>query len=279
MSKSLKLLCIIAGTFIVVLVLYSFYDRQFKLSNIQGDWPRAENPKTSEKELLVLREAVSQPYHYLDRGKQAYVFVSQDQRYVLKFFDNRCLRSGTLPFFFSISEKRCQKKLSRLFRGYQTARFDPEHSGLLFLQLAPDPLNQLHVSVTGRFGIKHEINLAEVPFALQEKAVPLRELINALLREGKVKEAKSRLHQIMDMYLEGYQKGIVDMDHNFMYNTGFVGEHPIRIDLGRLKQNDSIKDPTVYTQDLEKVFHKRLGEWLDRHFPKYRDEILQDIKS
>lgn len=27
------------------------------------------------------------------------------------------------------------------------------------------------------------------------------------------------------------QGGIVDLDHHFMYNTGFVGDRPLRIDL------------------------------------------------
>lgn len=279
MPRFLKLLCILAGTFAILWVAFSFYDRQFKLSNVQGKWPSVEHQQITEKQLSLLQGAVSQPFRYLDRGKQSYVFVSQDQQYVLKFFDNRCLRSGTLSFFFSISEKRCQKKLSRLFRGYQTAALDPEHGGLLFVQLASDDSYHLPISVTDRFGISHEIDLAEIPFALQEKATPLRKLITRLLNDGKVEEAKSRLHQIVDMYVNGYKKGIVDLDYNFMYNTGFVGERPIRIDLGRLKESEEIKDPKVFSKDLEKVFVKRLGKWLKRHFPKYRDEILRDMRT
>lgn len=269
-----------AGVLVIILIIFSFFDRQFKLSNVQGNWPLVESSQITDKQQLYLQQVFSQPFRYLDRGKQSFVFISQDQRYVLKFFDNRCLRSGMLPFLFSIKEKRCKKRLAQLFNGYQTtAALDPDHTGLLFLQLAPDPSYSLHINVIDRFGIRHEINLAEVPFVLQEKAVPLRELISSLLSEGNVAEAENRLHQLIEMYVDGYQRGIVDLDHNFMYNTGFVGDRPIRIDLGRLKTNEKIKDPETYRQDMEKVFVKRLDEWLERHFPKYRQEILQDTKA
>lgn len=275
----IKWLSLLIAVLALGLVAYSFVDRQFKLSNIQGNWPNIENIQKFSKPHFSLQEAASQPYRYLDRGKQSFVFLSQDERYVLKFFDNRCLRSGKIPFLISISKKRCKKKLDRLFKGYYTASvLDPEHGGLLFMQLMPDASHQLPIKVTDRFGMKHEINLAEIPFVMQLKATPLRELISSLLDEGKVDEAKKRLHQIFKMYLKGYQKGMMDMDHNFMYNTGFVGDQPIRIDLGRLKESKAYKDPKVYSVDLEKIFIKRLGDWLERHFPKYHDEILQDMK-
>lgn len=269
-----------SGILAITYIGFSFYDRQFKLANIQGTWPIAESSSIANEKQLLLQKVFSQPFQYLDRGKQSYVFISQDQRYVLKFFDNRCLRSGMLPFFFSIKEKQCAKKLSRLFRGYQTAiTMDMNQTGLLFVQLVPDKSYKLDVNVTDRFNIHHEINLAEVPFVLQEKAVQLRELITSLLNEGNVTEAESRLHQIIDMYVDGYKKGILDLDHNFMYNTGFVDDRPIRIDLGRLKISEKIKDPNVYQQDLNKVFIKRLDQWLKRHFPNYRQEILENIQK
>src|SRR5262245_62079366 len=85
-------------TLTLAFVAYSFYDRQFKLSNIIGNFPIVDVSNISKSNEEYLKIAFSQPFHYLDRGKQAYVFESQDKRYVLKFFDNRCLRSGKMPF-------------------------------------------------------------------------------------------------------------------------------------------------------------------------------------
>lgn len=266
---------------IFVWFAYAFFDRQFKLSNIKREWPKINAQAITQEQKNLLKEIVSaQSFHYLDRGKQSFVFESQDGRYVLKFFDARCLRSGDYSFFFSINKDHCAKKLKQLFEGYQVALNNPAvDAGILVLQLAPDPFYTFQVKVVDRFGVKHEIDLAEIPFVLQEKAIPLRELITTLLNDHRVDEVKKRLRLVVDMYVKGYQEGIVDLDHNFMYNTGFVANYPIRIDLGRLKIEESVKDPRNYGLDLEKVMYVRLGSWLERHFPKHRKEILDDMKN
>lgn len=279
MSRWLKPLLSIAVALLVLVIAYSYYDRQFRLANIQGKWPTGYSTHITPDQLPSLKEIGSQPFSYLDRGKQSFVFISHDQKYVLKFFDARCMRSGMMPFLFSIGKKQCSKKLKQLFEGYKIAyEHDPSHSGLLFVQLAADSSYHLIVTVTDRFGFKHDIDLSEVPFVLQEKGVPLRQLITSLLEEGNVAETKRRLRLIVDMYVDEYQRGVFDSDHNFMYNTGFVGEKPLRIDLGRLHLEEKIKDPAVYQQDLEKIAVQRLGDWLERHFPRYRQEILADMK-
>lgn len=281
MSKILKTIFIIAACVIVTLLANAFYDRQFKLSNIAWKWSVVDVPGIiSSKQDVNLKVIVSQPFHYLDRGKQSFVFESHDKKFVLKFFDNRCSRSGWFPFLFSISQKKCERKFKRLLDGYQIASaYDEGNTGLVYSQLVPSYHDELSINLFDRFGIKHVINLSEVPFVIQYKAVPLRQLISSLLDKGNVEGAQKRLYQIVDMYMNEYQRGIVDLDRNFMYNTGFVGERPIRIDLGGLKLDGTIKDSTNYGKDLDKVFIKRLGEWLDRHYPKDKQEILDNIQK
>lgn len=98
-----------AGLLAILLIIFLFFDRQFKLSNVKGNWPLVESSQITAKQQLHLQQVFSQPFLYLDRGKQSFVFISQDQRYVVKFFDNRCLRSGMLSFF-SQSKRRNAKK-------------------------------------------------------------------------------------------------------------------------------------------------------------------------
>jgi len=280
MSSLYKSLIVTTIFFVFILLGYSYYDRQFRLSNIKYIWPNATVSQITEERLEYLNKIFSQPFHYLDRGKQSFVFESQDKKYVLKFFDNRCLRSGKFSFLISIKKNQCEKKLNRLLIGYQVAEtHDVENTGLLFLQLVPDPAYRLKVNLTDRFSLSHVIDLSEVPFVLQEKAIPLRKVISGLLKKDNVVAAEKRLREIMDMYVNEYQRGVIDLDHNFMYNTGFVDGHPIRIDLGRLTYEDKIKDPILYRYDLEKVFIGRLGSWLDRHFPKYKEEIMRDMQN
>lgn len=267
--RSFRYLALLAAIAVVLWFAYAFVDRQFKLSNVQGNWPLVESVPLTDETKIQLAELFSAPFHYLDRGKQSFVFVSKDQQYVLKLFDARCLRSGD-SFLFSITEEHCAKKLAQLFEGYRVgAAYDAEHAGLIALQLVPDPTYTLPITLIDRFGIHHQIDLSQVPFVVQQRATPLREVISSMLERGEEEEALKALQQIVEMYLQGYRKGIVDLDHNFMYNTGFVDGHPIRIDLGRLQYQEEVKNPSIYRQDLDKVFRERLREWLERHFPKY----------
>ena len=275
-NKSLLIICVSVSA----IFAYSFCDRQFKKSNIQEEWPLVEMASLTKDDQILLEKIVSQPFHYLDRGKQSFVFESQDKKVVLKFFDKRCLNSGKFPFIFNIKKKRCAKKIEQLFEGYRVAQeYDAGNTGLLYLQLVPDSSYSVKVDLIDRFGIKHVIDLSEVPFVVQEKATPLRNLISKQLNKGNVEEAKKKLFRMVSLYIDEYRRGIMDLDHNFMYNTGFVGENPIRIDLGRLKLNEEIKNPQCYRQDLNKVFIQRLGKWLESHYPKYKDEILNDMQS
>lgn len=270
---------IVCGLIVCVILFfgYRFADRQFRLVNIEVQW-KEQSLKISPDEEARFTPIFTQPFHYLDRGRQSYVFLSQNGQYILKFFDTRCLHSGSYPLLAPVSKKRCAKKLERLVEGYRTAwRYDRFYTGLIYAQFAPNPLNPFKVIAYDRFGFKHEIDLAKVPFVLQERAVPTREVITDLLNKGDVNGAIKRLQTLKRMYIAEYAKGIADLDRNMMYNTGFVGNRPVRFDAGRLFLDKEMADPAHHQEELDKVFVGRVGEWLDRHFPRYKQEIIDSL--
>jgi hypothetical protein len=263
---------IIGGTFWG----HSFYDRQFHLENItfHGLSP-LETPQIVEQRAF-LDKIIDQPFYYLDRGKQSFVFVSADDKYVLKFFDVKCSWSGGM--LSSLSSEDCQKKLLRLIHGYRIAdAYDRDYGGVLFTQIVPNPSLQLNVIVTDRFGFKHTIDLSSVPFVVQKKAVPTRTVLTALLINHDVSAACHKLRQIIDMYVEEHRRGLWDSDHNFMYNTGFIDDQPVRIDLGRLSLDEEKQNPQIFAREIKKIAFDRLEDWLERHFPLYSTQILADM--
>lgn len=266
-------------TVVALLFAYRLYDRQFKQSNVTLEWLPAAAQNLNAQQTEQLHTIFSQPFDYLDRGKQTYVFASRDGQYVVKFFDAGCRRSGAFPLLISPSKKRCLKKLKRLIDGYQVAvEHDTGHHGIVYMQLAPNPsLNQMAV-LYDRFGIKHEIDLAAVPFVIQQKAIPLRQVISEWLDAGNVEEAKKRFREVVRMYVESYEAGVYDRDHNVMYNVGFVEGKPIRIDAGRLQYDPDYMDKALYSNDLRKIIDERFGGWLSRHYPQYLPEIIEDVK-
>lgn len=257
---------------------YDFADRQFRLGNVRVDGNETHEFFLNTDEELLLNSVLDQPYYYLDRGRQSFVFVSADGKYVLKFFDIRRYRPGWPTLFSSSSPARMQRKLKRLFQGYRLAyERDRDHAAIIFQQLVPNPALKKETVLFDRFGFKHVIVLGQVPFIIQRKGVPTREELSDLLRKGDVGNAQRRLRQILDMYADEYKRGLFDRDHNFMYNTGFVEDKPIRLDVGRLRADESYKEADIARSDLEKIAFERTEGWLMRHFPQYRDTIIQDM--
>lgn len=277
MVKSLfKKALIFFVVFFAIYAAYDFYNRQFRLQNIRFfAEEQASESLPSEEILHILKTVLAQPFYYLDRGKQSYVFASQDGQYVIKFFDIRAIdptRRGPLA---SVDKVSLERKMARLVQGYRLAyKQNLEGSGLIFARVAIGPLAGLEATLFDRFGRHHQIDLSQVPFIIQKKAVPTRILISASLENGDLPRAKSYLGRIVGMYLSEYSRGLYDRDHNFMYNTGFVDDRPIRIDLGRLRADPSFQNPSVMAKDLHKIA-LRVREWSERHFPQYAEELYQ----
>jgi len=223
-----------------------------------------------------IKPILAQPFSYLDRGRQSFVFISADNQYVLKFFDSCCLE----PCFFSLtSEARLEQKYQRLFSGYEVAYLrDQDNTGVICAKLGANLPSPMDVTLIDRLGLHHCVSLQQVPFVLQHVAVPTRVKISEWLDQGDVRKAKNALCQLVEMYVDEYELGLRDRDRNLMHNTGFIGEKPVRIDAGRLFFHEELIHHRVMARDLKKIFLGRVGKWLNRHYPKYRDEILADMQ-
>lgn len=268
---------------LILLVAGIFQWRQeFRFGNIhfnQGDAEfQVPEQQIALQNLKSFNAIIKQPFTYLDRGRQSFVFESTDGRYVLKFFDAQCLRRDFLSRFWWMSQKKCRDRVQKLLEGYLVGyEVDLQYSGLLFLQVAPHPeLLGKVVSVKDRFGITHDIDLGKVPFAIQYKAVPTRVKLTELLQKRDMIGVERLFKQLHAMYMDEYAKGIYDGDHNFMYNTGFADGNAMRMDLGRLRRDESMKDPAIYQKDLQ-ILNKRTQGWMGRHFPEQEVYRISEI--
>ncbi|MBA3958104.1 MAG: hypothetical protein H0X51_06905 [Parachlamydiaceae bacterium] len=268
-----------------VLFLYVEITSDFRLENITyEDASRYHALATSEPIPSQLTSILDQPFTYLGRGHQAFVFASADGRYVLKFFRFWRLKPWNivsyvdfLPVVSSYEQKRL-RRLTKLFTGYEVAyQKDPENTGLVYLHLGVTQHLKKKISVSDRWGFHHQINLDTVCFAIQKRGEMTKDRLRRHLDAGDITEAKKDFQRLLAMYIAQYQNGVIDQDHNLIYNTGFVGDQAIRLDIGQLKYDETVKDPVVYEKDLNIIVNKRIAYWLHRYYPQYADEILADL--
>lgn len=264
----------------------------FRLANITHPMPYEqawEIPALSPVEEHQMNQILNQPFAYIGKGAQSYVFASQDGNYVLKFFKFKHLRPslfldalpsiGYLKTYKDKQAARKERKLFGVFNAYKLAYdVDKDESGLIFIQLNVEGNPQRNVTIIDKIGMKHIVNLQHYPFILQKKGETLRTVMHKLLKNGDVPTATLRLNQILDLYVQEYNKGIYDHDHGVMQNTGFIGEHPIHLDVGKLTPQAEMRQTAYAKQDALLVVNK-MKEWIKKNYPQYDDTISQNLDS
>lgn len=263
-----------------------FYYRStddFRIAHITYENVPAKKIPLSMAEKHLLGRILEQPFTYVGKGAQSYVFASADGRYVIKFFKFKHLKPNwlveTIPsigFLKDYKERNVARKnrlIEGVFSGYQIAYdLHREESGILFLQTKPES-NQ-SVVLIDKAGFKHYVRLDQIPFIIQERAQSSKQMVEQALTAHQPELVKKRMRQIIALYLSEYRKGIIDRDHGVLHNTGFVGEKPIHLDVGKVSARKEIDQKG----DLE-IVHQRYSAWVKEHFPKYYEELSQDFHA
>lgn len=244
-----------------------------RIAPIFPDDPRWDIAVTPEQVKLA-NEILNQPFSYLGHGFQCYAFVSQDDKYVLKFIRQQRLQPNIffqwLPDFLKKEKvEQGKKRADYLFRSLKVAFEDvPEETGLLFVHL--NKTKDLFPAITlyDKAHNRYEVALDDHEFVLQKKALPIKPTIQQLMQEGKVDEAKLRVDQIFTLLETCAKKGIADLDNQLIRknNLGFLPDRCIYIDIGKITRKASIKGKERFQKDLERL--QPLYEWLQQNYPE-----------
>ena len=277
---------------ILIKALTSLYDytHDFRVDYISS--PITYHPEWEIKGQLEkneIKKIFKQPFSYLGKGGQAYAFESQDGKYVLKFVKFKFLQPrlkhqllSLVPFFEDWNANEMERRLRKFhdfYLGYKLAfEVNPENSGLVYLHFNPT-FNQFgSVILYDRKGLKHFVDLDQTVFIIQKKGEMLNDLLVKLLKTGKVQEAKQKIEKILEMYVTHYQMGLHDLGFGVIHNTGFVGDFPIHVDLGKMTWDEDIKKLEFYKEDLT-VIAGKIEAWLKDCFPLHHTELSAAIEQ
>lgn len=260
--------------------LYFLLTDGFCMRNITHNLPFdprfATHPLTLQEKEEVL-SILNQPFSYLGKGCQSYVFLSADGEYVVKFFKFQRYRKSIIDHFdFIPFIKRARmdrlahkkQKLENLFLSWKVA-FDhlAEETEILYVHLNRTEDLKQKLTFTDKLGFAHVVDLDKMEFMLQKKAKMICPCIEGLMQEGKKEEAKQILYRLFDLIVSEYQRGFADNDQALMQNTGVVDGKPFHVDIGQFVFNENMKSPWVYAQHLYNKMYK-FGLWLEERYPE-----------
>jgi hypothetical protein len=242
------------------------------------------------------RKILDQRFRYVGKGRQFFVFESEDGLYVLKLF--KCFRANianllaSLPLPESFAKRQQERvhtwsdRLEMQLRSCRIAFLElaPE-TGLLYAHLGQELDIQRKVQLVDAIGFNHELILDDVPFVLQLKAKPAMSLLKELIEQKRFDALKMRLDQLIDLLMRRAKKGFVDQDPGFLErdNLGFIADAAIHIDVGTFVAGDPEQAEEYLQNDFEKLqLLKKLLEdrcpELARYFSRASEQALQDIQ-
>lgn len=232
---------------------------------------------------------LQQPFSYLGKGCQSYVFASQDGRYVLKFFKyqrfkpQEWLRYLTfLPGMEEYRQRKIEKKRQKLegvFTSWKIAyeNLSPE-TGVVYVHLNKTRDLPNNFTFYDKMGWQHQLALGDYEFLLQKRAKLLCPTLDEWMSQGRVAEAEQLLDRLIQMIRSEYQRGYADNDHALMQNTGVLDGQPVHIDVGQFVHNNRVKESVVFNQEL---FNKtwKFRKWLEQHHPQLARHLETLLKQ
>lgn len=237
---------------------------------------------------LAVSRALSQPYRYLGKGRQAFVFESADGKTVIKFFNQDYFQipwyaCGAWPFFQEKRQKILRQRAMRkefYSHGYAIAFGEmPEETGVLHLHLAPSATPLPCLEAVDKASRLHRIDLNRVPFVLQTKMTPFYAGLEAVWE----KEGNEGLYRIIDGFVatiaRRLAKKIGDGDADIEHNWGLFEGRALHLDPGRFYRFDA--PPTAQDQaDAWRRATCKFRKWLVRRHPEaasYLDEKIAAV--
>jgi hypothetical protein len=285
---SFLLFCIFVGYFLSFLALYFLNDR-FLYSHVIGmPFEKCHLLPLSQKELKKVSAILKQPFFYLTKGSQCYVFKSEDEQYILKLFKNQRLRYfnlsklAPLPSFLLAIEKEMiqnkEVKKKQLLDSCLIAHEElKEESGLIYLHFDPqDPL-PLSTLIFDKLGRCYPLRLNETCFILQKKAELIQPTLEALLNGEKREEIGERIRQLIDLLTLRCQKGIYDEDACLSKNIGFLADRAIFLDIGNFSEYKPLRQPDIYIPEIKKISEQFMS-WLKNQNPELISYFNQEMQ-
>ncbi len=263
----------------------------FALNKISSDLAydtRWESPANPEQESHI-RKILAQPFTYLGKGAQCYVFVSQDQQYVIKFFRVSHIEAPrwlkNLPLPSSLEQWRQQKiaikesKREKDFSSYQFAfQHLKEETGLIYLHLTKSDDLMQKIQITDKGKITHILDLDRMEFILQKRAKPFYEAIEEMIQTNQTEKAKSALVGLLHLLAKRHDAGLTDKDPDLKTNFGLIDAEPIQFDIGRFKKGVSNKKNEPFQHEVLRITD-HFKQWLQMRQPELASYLDQQIQA
>jgi len=253
MKKVLTLVIFLIFTAMLMKGLY-FFTSGFRLNKLVY----FSKDEIYEEEKLLDQKITDQKFFYLGKGRQSYVFASDDGKYVIKLIRYHKYQRPLWADIFAKLHLNFEKqkimlfqqeeRKQRAFDSYLLAKNELNFlSHVEFLHLKKTSHLKRNLSLIDAMGRKHILCLDDVFFIIQRKAESLQDKMLTLYKEKNEKKVKELISSYIDMLLKRLKKNIANRDYmNYLRNSGVIEDRVMEVDIG-----------SFYLHDLHKASSKK----------------------
>lgn len=231
----------------------------FRIAKMQLEFPF--HPEWEIHPDPAVHSILKQPFYFIGKGAQSYVFESKDRQYVVKLFryDHPCCKSKILHLF-----NACKM-------AYDCLR---KETGLIYIHLNPTPMDLPTLRCKDAVGRSYKIDLNQTRFALQKRAEDFQVTLKKASQDPP--EMKKRLDQFVDLLQDRTAKNILNSDPSLSRNFGFLEDRAIEFDFGNYRYSADLNSRLEIDR-----YALKLRRWLSLNAPEwvaYLDERLEAIE-
>lgn len=241
---------------------------------VSSDW---EFPPLAPEAQQLVNQILQQKFTFLARGSQAFAFISEDGKYVLKLFKQHKWKPshllGYLPWSWNPYYKAyClrKEKQNRVLESCKTAlTYIKEDTGVIYAHLNPTPLDLPSITLMDKHGRPWTIDLSQSCFLLQRKADLFYEHIKDLMGESRLEEAKYAITSTIKLLDRFIDLGVYDNNAILRKNFGFINNEAMQFDIGKFKFDAARERDKREIRIVTKNFRRWIGTYypeLNSHF-------------
>ncbi len=232
--------------FLFAFLAFARLDRLFFKANasfcpkhVIPNWSRC--PQYTTPSSPQVDEILNQQFTYLTKGKQSFVFVSEDQKWVIKLvrlprYAMRYSRKGSVSSISFLS-----KTLEGCKWAYEALS---EETGVVYAHLGPTDDLHCSINLIDQLGRKYSFSADSIPFVVQKFGKPFFPVFDA------EKNPTELIEKTVQLFSSLYDKGFIDRDSILDKNFGVIDTAPFIIDIGQLEKIDTLPPRSEYLLEM-----------------------------
>ena len=252
------------------------YSNSFRIDKIFKTQEIADYYHVKESSNVDISKILDQKFTFLDKGRQSFVFESEDKKYVLKLIRyHRYFKPFWSDYFnfFSFGrnytskiENETQILFDQTMKSYLLAyEHLKEETGTIFVHLNQNTNLKKKLIIFDKFNRQYEIDLNDIGFILQKKAdlfIP-----NIAQMKDDIFAVKNMLSSFFLNLNSMYEKKIYNDDRHVLNNLGIDGGRVLEFDIGRLKYKEDLLKKEIYAKEIV-YYTTYLRKWLSKNIPE-----------